>query len=333
MHQNLNPGATNIRIQKWVVFIGLLLLICKFGAYLLTNSNAILTDALESIVNVVAGGIGLYSLQLSAKPRDADHPYGHGKIEFISASIEGTMVLLAGLIIIGRAVYSFFYPPAILDLDTGILIIMITAVVNFSLGWICVRQGSKSSSLALTASGEHLKSDAYSSIGIIAGLILILITGYKVFDNVIAIAMGTFICITGYQVLRRAIAGIMDEADYDLLRKIISQLEQKRKDTWVDLHNIRVIKYGMVVHIDCHLTVPWYFSVREAHEVVNSVDESIRKDLENPVELFIHTDACIPPQQCSICSMQQCKARQAPLQKRVEWNLKTSLQNKRHGIS
>lgn len=329
----LNPGAINIRIQKWVVFIGFLLLICKFGAYLLTNSNAILTDALESIVNVVAGGIGLYSLQLSAKPRDADHPYGHGKIEFISASIEGTMVLFAGLIIIGRAVYSFFYPHALLDLDIGIFIILITAIVNFAMGWICVRQGSKSSSLALTASGEHLKSDAYSSIGIIAALILIYITGYQVFDNVIAIAMGAFISVTGYHVLRRAIAGIMDEADYDLLRKIISQLDQKRKETWVDLHNMRVIKYGMVVHIDCHLTVPWYFSVRDAHEVVSSVDDSIRKDLENPVELFIHTDACIPPEQCSICTMKHCEVRQAPLQEKVEWNLETSLQNKRHGIN
>lgn len=328
----MKEGTTNIRIQTWVVIIGVALLAAKFIAYLLTHSNAILTDALESIVNVVAGGIGLYSLHLSAKPRDADHPYGHGKVEFISASIEGAMVLFAGLIIIGKSVFSFFYPQELLDLDTGILIILITAVVNYGLGLICERQGKKTDSLALKGSGEHLKSDAYSTFGIIAALILIYFTGYKIFDNIIAIGMGIFICFTGYQVLRKAIAGIMDEADYDLLRKIISELNAKRHEEWVDLHNMRVIKYGSVVHIDCHLTVPWYFKVRDAHEQVSSVDDSIKNELVNPVELFIHTDACIPPVQCKICIMQHCTVREAPMEKKVEWNLETSLQNKKHGF-
>ncbi|MEO6167487.1 MAG: cation diffusion facilitator family transporter [Chitinophagales bacterium] len=328
----LKTGVANIRIQTWVVIIGMLLLAAKFIAYLLTHSNAILTDALESIVNVVAGGIGLYSLHLSAKPRDADHPYGHGKIEFISASIEGAMVLFAGLIIIGKSIYSLFYPQTLHDLDIGIFIILLTAVINFGLGLLCVRQGKKSDSLALTSSGEHLKSDSYSTLGIIAALILIYFTGYKVFDNIIAIGMGTFICVTGYQVLRRAIAGIMDEADYDLLRKIIFQLNLERHQEWVDMHNMRVIKYGNVVHIDCHLTLPWYISVRDAHDQVSSVDDSIKKDLENPVELFIHTDACLPPVQCKICIMEHCSVREAPLEKKVDWNLETSLQNKKHGF-
>lgn len=328
----MKPGAENIRIQTWVVVTGMLLLVAKFIAYLLTHSNAILTDAMESIVNVVAGGIGLYSLHLSAKPRDADHPYGHGKIEFISASIEGAMVLFAGLIIIGKSIYSFFYPQTLHDLDIGILIILVTAAVNFALGMVCVRQGKNSDSLALTASGAHLKSDAYSTLGIIAALILIYFTGYKAFDNMIAIGMGIFICVTGYQVLRKAIAGIMDEADYDLLRKIISQLNQQRHQEWVDLHNMRVIKYGNVIHIDCHLTLPWYINVRDAHDQVSSVDDTIKKDFENPVELFIHTDACIPPVQCHICIMKHCTVREAPLTKKVEWNLETSLQNKKHGF-
>lgn len=301
-------------------------------AYLLTRSNAILTDALESIVNIVAGAIGLYSLHLSAKPRDADHPYGHGKIEFISASIEGTLVLFAGLIIIGKSIYSLCYPHPIHDLDTGILIIFLTAVVNFIMGLICIRQGKKSGSLALSGSGVHLQSDAYSTVGIIAALILIFLTGYKIFDNIIAIAMGFFICITGYQVLRKAIAGIMDEADYELLRKIISQLNNQRHNEWVDLHNMRVIKYGNVVHIDCHLTLPWYINVRNAHDQVSSVDESVKKDLDNPVELFIHTDACVPPMQCSICINSHCAVREAPLEKIVVWNLETTLRNKKHGL-
>ncbi|MBX7107344.1 MAG: cation diffusion facilitator family transporter [Chitinophagales bacterium] len=329
----MNAGSTNIRIQTWVVAVGILLLIAKFIAYLLTHSNAILTDALESIVNIVAGGIGLYSLQLSAKPRDADHPYGHGKIEFISASIEGTMVLFAGLVIIGKSVYSFIYPQPLSDLDTGIFIILATALINYGLGFLCIRQGSKSGSPALSGSGAHLQSDAFSTFGIIAALVLIYFTGLKMLDNIIAIGMGIFICFTGYQVVRKAIAGIMDEADYDLLRQIISQLNHERHDEWVDLHNMRVIKYGNVVHIDCHLTLPWYINVREAHEQVSSVDESVKKDLLNPVELFIHTDPCVPQSQCRICINRDCHAREAPLEKAITWNLETSLQNKKHGLA
>lgn len=329
----MNKDISNIRIQTWVVIVGFLLLIVKFTAYIITHSNAILTDALESIVNVAAGGIGLYSLHLSAKPRDADHPYGHGKIEFISASIEGAMVLFAGMIIIGKSVYSFFYPQELHELGLGILIVTFTALVNFGMGIICVKQGRKTDSLALAASGEHLKSDGYSTLAIITALMLIYLTGYKIFDNVIAIAMGAFICYTGYQVTRKAIAGIMDEADYNLLRKIISQLNQQRHEEWVDLHNMRVIKYGSVIHIDCHLTLPWYINVLDAHEQVSSVDSTIQKDLANPVELFIHTDACIPPAQCRICLMKQCAYRAAPASGKVEWNLETSLQNKKHGIA
>lgn len=311
---------------------GVVLLLAKFTAYLLTHSNAILTDALESIVNVIAGSIGLYSLHLSAKPRDADHPYGHGKVEFLSAGFEGAMVLFAGFIIVGKSIHSFFYPVALHDLDTGIYIIAATAIINFGLGFICTQQGKKSDSLALVGSGEHLKSDSYSTFGIIAALILIYFTGYKFLDNLIAIGLGIFICFTGYQVMRKAIAGIMDEADYDLLKKIISELNEKRHDEWVDLHNMRVIKYGSVLHIDCHLTVPWYFQVKDAHEQVSSVDDSIKSELANPVEIFIHTDACVPPASCKICLMKNCLVRQASFEKRIEWNLETSLRNKKHGL-
>ena len=322
----------NIRIQWIVVITGILLLLGKFSAFILTRSNAILTDALESIINVVAGLIGLYSLSLSAKPRDIDHPYGHGKIEFISASVEGAMVLFAGLIIIGKAVHNLFYPQALQHLDTGLIILVITAAINYALGIICKRQGEKSDSLALIGSGEHLKSDAYSTFGIIIALLLIIITDYKMLDNIVAVAMGAFICFTGYKVLRKAVAGIMDEADYGLLEKIISKLDNHRREEWVDIHNMRVIKYGSVLHIDCHLTVPWYFTVRQSHDLVNAVDDLVKTDLGNPVELFIHTDYCVSPAQCRICIMKNCTVREAAFEKRVPWNLETVLQNKKHGF-
>ncbi|HMC98907.1 MAG TPA: cation diffusion facilitator family transporter, partial [Ferruginibacter sp.] len=133
----------NLRVQKWIAFISIVLFLVKLIAWWLTNSVAILTDALESIVNVVAGMIGLYSLYISAKPRDLDHPYGHGKVEFISAAIEGTLIAVAGLIIIYESILNLVHPHLLVKLDYGIILVAFTALVNYFAGSICVRTGKK----------------------------------------------------------------------------------------------------------------------------------------------------------------------------------------------
>src|SRR6188474_3809051 len=163
---DLKTKGQNLRVQKWVAAISVLLLAVKFIAYYLTHSVAILTDALESIVNVAAGFIGLYSLYIAAKPRDLDHPYGHGKAEFISAAIEGTLITSAGTIIIYKAIRSFITPVELQKLDYGIYLIASAAIVNLVVGLVTERKGKTSNSLALIASGKHLKSDSYSTFGI-----------------------------------------------------------------------------------------------------------------------------------------------------------------------
>jgi len=166
---SLDSHQTNLRVQKWVVTVAIVLFILKITAWFLTNSVSILTDALESTVNVIAGLIGWYSLYVAAKPRDVDHPYGHGKAEFISAAVEGTLIVIAGLIIIYEAVLNFLHPHPIQKLDYGIVLVAISAIINFIMGNIAIRRGQKNNSLALIASGKHLKSDTYSTIGIIVG--------------------------------------------------------------------------------------------------------------------------------------------------------------------
>jgi cation diffusion facilitator family transporter len=324
---------SNIALQRLTVAVSVLLLAAKFLAFFLTKSNAIFSDALESIVNVVAGFIGLYSIWLSGKPRDEDHPYGHGKVEFISASIEGAMIFFAGLVLFGRAVYSFFIPHSIEQLDTGIYIMVATAAVNYAFGVLNINQGRKNSSAALVASGEHLRSDAYTTVGILIALLLIRITNFIWLDNVVIAVFASVLIFISYRVLRRAVAGIMDEADNELLEKIVSHLDDKRLPAWVDLHNIRVIKYGPVLHIDCHLTVPWYYNVNEAHAEVEAVAYEVKSTFNNPMEFFIHTDPCLPPQSCSICILKECGVRQAPFERRVEWNLKSTMRDEKHGIN
>jgi len=328
----LKTQQQNFNIQKWVAAISVVLLVVKFLAYYLTHSVAILTDALESIVNVVAGFIGLYSLYIAAKPRDINHPYGHGKAEFISAAVEGTLILSAGAIIIYKAIQHLIYPVTINSIDTGMFLVGITAIVNLSVGLIGINYGKKNQSLALVASGRHLISDSYSTFGIIAGLLLIMFTKLIWIDSSVAIVFGIIIIYTGYKILRRSIAGIMDEADEELLTEMVTELNANRRENWVDLHNLRVIKYGSILHIDCHVTVPWYLNVHEAHAEIEALASLIRKKFGESLELFVHSDGCLYVQ-CPICIKSNCTVRHHPLKKRIGWTLETVLKDKKHQLA
>jgi cation diffusion facilitator family transporter len=316
-------------IQKWIAVISVLLLVIKFIAYYITHSVAILSDALESIVNVAAGFIGLYSLYVSAKPRDKDHPYGHGKAEFISAAIEGTMIGTAGLLILYKAIQHLNSPVALQKIDYGMLLVAATAVVNFIMGYVCLRVGKKNNSPALIASGRHLQTDTYSTIGVLAGLALLYITNFIWIDSAVAIIFGSIIVFTGYKIVRRSIAGIMDEADTALLKRFVSLLDANRKENWVDMHNLRVIKYGSVLHVDCHLTVPWYLNINEAHAEIDKLASLIRNEFGESLELFVHTDGCLYSQ-CSLCLKNDCPVRKHNFEKRIQWTLENISQNKKH---
>ncbi|SFF88865.1 cation diffusion facilitator family transporter [Pontibacter chinhatensis] len=330
MRAKFNSLSENIRLQLFVVLVGVLLLVTKFTAFVLTNSNAILTDALESIINVVAGAFSLYSLFLSARPRDENHPYGHGKIEFVAATLEGSLILVAGGAIIFKSIANLINPVPLQQLDVGIILTAAAGLVNYAVGFVTERRGLQNNSLVLAAGGKHLKSDAYSTAGILIGLLLIYLTGIVWLDSVVAIIFGLIIGYTGYRILRSSIAGIMDEADYELLQRIVRVLNENRRENWIDIHNLRVIKYGSTLHIDCHLTVPWYLNVQEAHDEVEAVAEVVREQIDPSIELFIHTDPCIMPS-CAICAKENCEVRRQPFQERVEWDFEKVIADRKHG--
>jgi cation diffusion facilitator family transporter len=327
----LKTQQQNLNIQKWIAAISVLLLVVKFLAYYLTHSVAILTDAMESIVNVAAGVIGLYSLYISAKPRDINHPYGHGKAEFLSAAVEGTLILSAGAIIIYKAVQHLIYPGPINSIDKGMILVGITGLVNLCVGFLGFRYGKRNQSLALVASGRHLISDSYSTFGIVAGLLLISFTKLVWIDGVIAVFFGAIIIYTGYRIVRRSIAGIMDEADEELLEKMVKAFNANRRENWVDVHNLRVIKYGSILHVDCHLTVPWYLNVNEAHAEIEALGSLIKKEFGESIELFVHSDGCLYVQ-CPICLKSDCPVRHHPFEKRIEWSLGNILSDKKHQL-
>jgi cation diffusion facilitator family transporter len=327
----INEGRNNVKLQRWIAIASSTLLIAKFTAYYLTNSVSILTDALESIVNVIAGFIGLYSLYVAAKPKDMDHPYGHGKAEFISAAVEGTLVLSAGLLIVYNAIKNLIYPVEISKIDLGIYLVAATAVINWILGAIALRQGKRNNSLALQASGKHLQSDTYSTAAIIVGLILISITHKVWIDGAVATGFGLFIIYTGYKIVRTSLAGIMDEADMELLEKMVNVTEANRSENWIDIHNLRVIKYGNVLHVDCHLTVPWYFNINQSHFEIDKLTKLIQQKFGESLELFVHCDGCLY-EQCHICIKHDCPVRQHTFKERIDWNLNNALQNEKHSL-
>ena len=321
----------NYRLQKIVVTVAVVLFILKIIAWWLTRSVAVLTDALESTVNVVAGFISLYSLFVAAKPRDKEHPYGHGKAEFISAAVEGSLVAMAGLVIIYEAIDNILHPHIIQKLDTGMIIIGSTAIINYLTGWYTIKIGTKNNSLALVASGKHLQSDTYSTIGIIGGMALIFLTGWIWLDSAVAIAFAFFIIYTGYTIIRSSLAGIMDEADYALLDKLVSRINENRQENWVDLHNLRIIKFGPVIHVDCHLTVPWFFNVHQAHKEIDAFSEIARNEFGESVELFVHADGCLDFS-CKICSKSNCTERKHPFQKTIEWEVHNISSDEKHRL-
>ncbi|MDX2047493.1 MAG: cation diffusion facilitator family transporter [Chitinophagaceae bacterium] len=328
----MGTAQINLRLQKIVVTVAVLLFIIKIAAWWLTGSVAILTDALESTVNVVAGFISLYSLFVAAKPKDAEHPYGHGKAEFVSAAVEGTLISIAGLVIIYEAIDNLIHPHELKKLDYGIILVAITAIINFATGWYCVQTGKRNNSLALIASGKHLQSDTWSTLGIIAGLALIYFTRLVWIDSAVAIIFGFLIIFTGYKIIRSSLAGIMDEADKELLEKMVKICNENRRTNWVDLHNLRIIKFGSVLHVDCHLTVPWYLNINEAHAEIDALSALVKKEFGETMEFFVHSDGCLDFS-CRICSKENCKERKHPFEKRIDWTVENISSDKKHKIT
>ena len=327
----MNRATQNFKIQKYIAVISVALFLIKLFAWYLTHSVAILTDALESIVNVVAGFIGLYSLYVSGKPKDQDHPYGHGKVEFLSAAIEGLLIGIAGIFIIREAILNLYEPHSIQKLDYGIYLVAVTAIINLFAGMICVKTGKRNNSLALIASGKHLMADTYTTIGIIIGLVLLFVTGISWIDSAVAIIFALVIFYTGYKIVRSSIAGIMDEADMELLNKMVVFLNENRSVNWIDLHNLRIIKYGAMIHLDCHLTVPWYFNVHQAHDEIDRLSGLVKRHFGDSVELFVHSDGCLDFS-CALCEKTECQERKHPFEKKIAWTMENISSNKKHQL-
>ena len=315
-----SPAMRNFKFQRIIAVVGAVLMIGKFLAYLWTNSVAILTDALESIVNVAAGIIGLYALYLTMQPADSSHPYGHGKVELISSSVEGSMIIIAGAMIVLESVLRILDGDFTLrSLDLGLLIVAVAAAANFAMGYTAIRMGRSSNSVALEASGKHLCTDTYSSVGIIIGLGLVMLLdhfGIEAYwiDPLMALAFGAFIIVTGIRVLFRSMNGIMDGADTVIIRQVTRCINRIRGDEILDVHHLRVNRYGASVHVDAHMTVPGDLTVKEAENFVNEFREAVTEALDGEVDITFMAEPC-DSTHCKFCA-RRCGNRAAAFQAR-----------------
>lgn len=291
----------------------------KFFAFYLTSSNAILSDALESIINVIASGFAFYSIYLSSQPKDRNHPYGHGKVEFFSAGFEGALIIIASIFIVVEAVKRLMDPSPIENLAQGSVFIIFTIFVNTAIGYKLLTEGRRANSLALVADGKHLMSDSISSVVLILSVGLIMLTGYVWIDSVASLLFGIFLAYSGSQLVGRSVAGLMDASDELLLDKVIHVLNENKKDEWIDVHNLRAQQYGSDLHIDCHLTLPYYWELQKVHETIHDFENILKGSQPGETEIFVHADPCIY-QCCYFCRIDNCPVRQHEFVQDIEWD-------------
>lgn len=321
-----NAPRTHRHAMLASAVVGATLLAVKLLAATLTGSAAILSDALESIINVVAGIFALYSVVLSAQPPDSSHPYGHGKIESFSAGFEGALIILAALAILWEAIPGFFALRSLAALDVGILLVLGAAGVNAGLGVFLIRVGRRTHSFALTADGKHLLTDVYTSIGVSVGVGLVHVTGWVVLDSIAACAVAINILVTGTRLVRQSVRHLMDEAEEEVLAKIVSTLQQARRPEWIDLHHLRSWRSGNVYHIDFHLTLPRYWNLEQGHETETEVEAWLVEHLGGQGEALLHLDPCTP-HHCPSCRMEACPVRASAFRRTPPWTVETATGN------
>ncbi|MDQ3072713.1 MAG: cation diffusion facilitator family transporter [Bacteroidota bacterium] len=294
---------------KWALSIGGLVTVLKFYAWFITNSNSILSDGLESLINLAAGAFALYSLQYALRPRDAKHPFGHGKMEFLASTLQGGIIFAAGFLIVGKAIYNFYYPNAIGSIDVGIVLVLLGAGVNLAVGYYLRNKGRQLDSLTLQSDSKRLLTDAYSSLALAVGLVSIFLTGIYWIDSVLAILSGIVIVYTGYKLAKQSVKGLLDTADTKMLEEIVKVLQNYSKPEWIDLQNMRASHYGMYVYVDCQLTLPWYWNLLQVHAEEEKLDVLVNKHFRQRVEFFIHSVPCRPTN-CGMCRVSDCSVRQ-----------------------
>lgn len=278
--------------KKTVALIAILGGLSVFGikliAYLVSNSVALLSDALESVVNILASGIMFFSISLSEKPADDTHEYGHQKIEDISSAFEGILIIAAALLIVYTAAGRLLVSVELLEINLGIIISVIATGINLILSLLLTRAAKSSGSVALEGDAKHLLSDVISTVGVWFALIVVQVTGWQFMDALLALAIAVLIARMGIGLVVKSLRHLMDQSCIEKEKKIVSVLE-KHKSSIIEFHDLKTRRQGNYVLAEIHLTVSDSMSVRTAHDIIDRVEEDLRKEAAH-IRLTVHID-------------------------------------------
>ena len=270
-------------------------ILLKFTAYRVTGSIGFFSDALESIVNLLAAVFGLIMLHVSEKPADEGHEFGHSKAEYFSSAIEGSLILLAAFSIIWSAVPRLIHPIALENINIGLLFSVGASLVNLAVGQMLIRNGKKSKSLLVEADGKHLMTDVWTSAGVIAGILLVKFTGILILDPIIAILVALNIVYTGYRLISRSTNGLMDasisETEINQVKKYLDSLKEKD----ITYHSLMTRQAGQRKFISFHLLVPGAWTVQQGHENADIIEETIEDMFDEPVTVTSHIEPVEDP--------------------------------------
>jgi cation diffusion facilitator family transporter len=288
-------GEAGIRQARFAMRLslgfGVVMLAGKMAAYAMTGSAAILSDAAESVIHVVAVGFAAFSLWLSFRPADSRFTYGYERISFFSAGFEGAMIILAAVAIFVVAIQKWLAGLPLENLDTGLLIILAAGIVNALLGWYLVRTGRKNHSIILEANGRHVLTDSWTSFAVVGGLLLVLITGWRPFDPLVAMAAAANIFWSGAQLVSRSIGGLLDRSDPSLGRMLREHLDAICAREQIQYHGVRFHNLGQRIHIEVHLLFPYRMPLGEAHFLATKVETELARRLKVPAEVVTHLEA------------------------------------------
>lgn len=290
---NLTPDAQrdNRFAMRLSLIVGVGMLVGKVAAYWLTGSAAILSDAAESVVHVVAVGFAAFSLRLSTRPADHRFPYGYERIVFFSAGFEGAMIIIAAIFIIVSAVGKWLAGLRLEHLGTGALFVLGAALVNAGLGWYLVRTGRRNGSLILEANGKHVLTDSWTSFGVVGGLALVLMTGWKPFDPLCAIAVALNILWSGGHLVWRSARGLMDYSDPAMDSRLRQELDRLGQELDVEYHGVRFRTTGYRVLVEVHLLFPYGTPVGEAHRRATALEERLPEALGLSMQVVTHLES------------------------------------------
>ncbi len=278
-----------LAIAAALVTIGL-----KTGAWYLTGSVGLLSDAAESLVNLVAAIVALWTLTIAARPADDKHHFGHSKAEYFSAAIEGQLILVAALLIMFPAVERLIHPRDLENVGFGLVISVVASVVNGLVGWVLLRAGRRYRSSALEADAQHLFTDVWTSVGVVAGIILVALTGWSPLDPLIAIAVGANIVFTGWRLLRDAIAGLMDHTWSSKENAELAALLARFDRDEVRFHGLRTRTAGHHRFAEVHVLVPGAWTVQEGHDVLEDIEAAVRAEMVD-VSMVCHLEPLEDP--------------------------------------